>query len=579
VIGAFPFAAVPIGDPLAPAPSAPPSYRLSASAAPGAYFVAAEIEVYRPGGASAALGYAFGEAPIAALPPAAQQPEDYDTIRAADLGYVSPATDPAGTRAFAPVLDQGFAANRTLDLTPGGGGASASWGAVRLVNLERTYDLAVSTRNVDQRPIRLYLGRKTRDALRGVFVDPPAADLAPLFAGLSQGWQADASGVSISVRDASSWLDRGIQSSIFAGTGTTEGGADLTGTPKPKARGGTAGAPLHVEPVLIDATANIWQWSDAAGTCLAVYEDGSAVFTNAGNAANLWTGSTPAGSYRTDNAGGRFQLGSPRAGKITADVIGSFPLGGAVTSAAGLALALMTEELSLAAGSIEDATFTGLAAAYPYPAGWYWSGAQVETGGAAVARFLASIGARLVPSRSGKLRAVALRSMATGTVPAASYGKSQIVSVERIALPADASPPPYRLRWGYAHNFAVLSTFKPTVTDARRNVLAVSDLFAGWSSATVLAQYRRPSDPAPIATALRLAADAATVAAAMGDLWGVARRLYAVELPIALAVRHEIGEAIVVAFPIDDLDAGKLGLVVGEIMRAGDATSILQILI
>jgi hypothetical protein len=155
------------------------------------------------------------------------------------------------------------------------------------------------------------------------------------------------------------------------------------------------------------------------------------------------------------------------------------------------------------------------------------------------------------------------------------------VSCVPTGLPGAISPSPYRFRVGYARNYTPGATdTSPAVTSmTRKSFLATEYRYAAWSSNAVLLAYRRPNDPAPIPGVLVNQADAQAVASALGALWGVRRRLYAVVLPIQIALAREMGDVVRLIWPVDDLRVGKIGQVVGEQMRAGDATSTLYVLV
>jgi hypothetical protein len=96
----------------------------------------------------------------------------------------------------------------------------------------------------------------------------------------------------------------------------------------------------------------------------------------------------------------------------------------------------------------------------------------------------------------------------------------------------------------------------------------------------VLAAWRRPSDPALVETALLDQADAQALADGLRDLWAVAagRKLYDVQLPLAFALRHDIGDPIRITYP-GVLAAGALGRLVGEQLRTADGVATLQVLV
>src|SRR4051794_39949669 len=97
-------------------------------------FFAAEVEVYRPGAESAMVGHVLGSVPIGAVPPDGGVVADSTTLRASDVGYVTPLDDAEGLNnlVYVPTLAQAIAVDRSLSLSIGGAGAAVAWGGLRL---------------------------------------------------------------------------------------------------------------------------------------------------------------------------------------------------------------------------------------------------------------------------------------------------------------------------------------------------------------------------------------------------------------------------------------------------------------
>lgn len=501
-----------------------------------------------------------------------------ETLRVSDAGYRTLSTDAGGVQPYPPLLAQGLSISRAMNLVPGQTAAAAAWGTLSLFNIGGRFNAYSLSRNSDGRPVRLYGGRKTLDAARGYAVDPAKASLSLLFSGLAQPWTLSETTLDIPVRDGTYWLERPLQPNLYAGTGTYEGGADLTGTPKPKARGGTNTYPItNVPAVLIDAIHLIYQYSDGPGTVVQVYERGNAGFTSGGDVSDLYTGSTTAGQYRTNNARGLFQMGSTPAGTITADVTGQFPTAGVQTSLLNIARYLLSEDCLLPSGNLDTASFTALAAAYPYTAG-VWFDTNPIAGVDAVSTVLSAAGIQLIPLRSGLLSAIALR--APGAAYTARLNTTNAVSLLAKALPSQVYPPAYRAQAGYQRNYLVQTTdVSAGITTARITLVAVQDRAAAWTDTGVLAKWARPNDLPATGGALQVLADAQAFANALGALWGVTRRLYDVTVPIDTAVALDIGQTVQLVWPAADLIAGRPGLIVGETLNTFDATSILTVLV
>ncbi|MDR3538240.1 MAG: hypothetical protein P4L71_17225 [Acetobacteraceae bacterium] len=418
---------------------------------------------------------------------------------------------------------------------------------------------------------------------RGIAVDPAYASLAPLLTCMATPWLLADTTLQVPLRDATYWLDGPLQTTLYAGTGGYEGAASLAGQPKPKARGGTAAHPIcNVTPVLIDAAALIYQYTDGPGTVVNLYEGAALTIVSAGDTTNLYAGSTAAGHYRTDNSRGLFQLGSPPASgyAITCDVTGAFPLAGAQTTLMAIARYLMTEDLGLPVANIDLAAVAAADAAYPYTAG-VWFAPQAVTASVALAQLYSSIGAKLVPQRDGTLGTFVLRALTGSETPAASLDITNIVSLTPQPLPASLTPPPYRIRVGYQHNNAVQTTGinTATATSTQQQFVAAADRYGVWISTTIQAAYGRPNDPDPLVGALLVQADAQAVANALGALWGAAPRTYDVEVPLAVGVGLDIGDVVSVTYPSAGLRAGRLGQVVGDSFTSTAATITVRVLI
>lgn len=157
----------------------------------------------------------------------------------------------------------------------------------------------------------------------------------------------------------------------YAGTGGAEGGADLTGRLKPW----VFGRAKNVEPVLIDATNNVWQVSGygAVNDIPTVYERGSAFGASEGDEADyaaLVAASIPEGSWATCLAEGMFRLGAPAYGLITADVEGD-AADTTYRQRTGAILQYIASELGISSSLIDATSFNALDTARAYDVNIY----------------------------------------------------------------------------------------------------------------------------------------------------------------------------------------------------------------
>ena len=541
-------------------------------------FYAVEVDAYRPGGASGAPpADAWAVVPWGVLSNAPAAVESYDTIRASDLGYRTAPADAGGVVVYPPHLNSAFAIDRRLNLAPTAAAAGAAWGSVSLANTRNRYDAIAAADNCDGRGVRVYVGAKTLDPSRGYLMDPPRAALTPLFTGIATPWFCSDTSLDVPIRDATYWLERPAQTALYGGTGGLDGGTDIKGLPKPKTRGSVR----QVTPVLVDAVNRIYQWTDNRGVISAVYEGGATGITYAGDVADLYSGTTPAGQYRTNQARGLFQLGSTPVRTITLDASGDFvtPAAGSVSTVASLARWFMLDDMGLPPSLLDVGSFAAADAAYPYTAGFF-IGTSPTDGVTVAGAIVGSLAGKIIPTRTGTLRLVVLRVVPANAAPSATFTRQNAVSLTPRPLGTPLDPPPYRWQVGYARAWTVqTSNLSGSITPAMTQFLAASDRFSVWVGTAVQVAYRRPSDPPQVPTYLANAADALAVANDLGALWGARRRVYDLVLPVALGMQREIGDVVRIAWPMDNLAGGALGQVVGEQFRAGDSQITLQVLV
>lgn len=419
---------------------------------------------------------------------------------------------------------------------------------------------------------------------RGLLTDPAYGSLVTMLKGLQAPWFLNDTSLIMNIRDATYWLSRPVQPNQYSGSGGYNGTASLAGVPIPKARGGTSGNPIcNVTPTLIDPVNQIYQYSDSVSSVVNLYEGGAATITRQSDVADLYVGSTTAGQFRTSNARGMFQLGSAPVGSITCDVTGQFPSNGVTTSIMQIIHFLLTEDLLLPAANISASHYTTMAGLWPYTGGVYFSSTDSPDGITAISRLLIGIGGKLYPARDGTLKVLMLRDPVTmlgAGVVAATFDQSNTISVIPQQLPTTLDPPPYRMRVNYSHNYTVQTTgLLGAATAAHKQFIGIPDQFAAASSSTVLANYSRPNDPPGLVGSLLIQSEASTVATALVALWGVRRRIYAVSLPVTVGLLRDIGDFVTLRWPMDDLGNGKVGIVVGDSFRSGDATITFTILI
>lgn len=573
MIGAQPCGATPIAD-----LGGLSAYHLAMAASfvqRSSLFLAAEIEVYAPGAAIVLPPAGIGSRPVADLQQLAVQ-ASAEILRASDVGYRTSAADRGGVQVYDGRIATAYALDRAIDLDPAQPAKGVSWGSLSLSNADARFDGYVTARNNDSRPVRMLMGRKTLDTQRGLWLDPAYSDLVPFWAGVASPWLLTDTTLQIPLRDASYLLERTVQQSTFGGTGGLDGTTDLAGKCVPVLRGTC----LAITPVLVDPVDYIYRVSDGPISGVTLYVGGDSMnFSYAGDVADATAQQPAPGTYLTSNAQGLIRLGSKPILAVTVDATGAFLAAGPVPTLLAIARTLMTENLGLDPTLVDYSSWLGADAAYPYRSGAFY-GTTPANGAAALSALLASIGAKLIPLRTGKLAVLVLRALPPGLRAATTWGTAQIVSLVPQALPATLDPPPYRWRVGYQQVLTVqTSSFDPDVTLAQQQFLGAEYRYATAISLTTKQAYRSPNDPNPLPTALASQADAQAVANDLLALWGQRRRLYTVEVPIEVGIQQEIGGVVILSYPTDDLRGGRAGQIVGESFQSTDATIKFPVLV
>ena len=546
-------------------------------------FLVVELNVYNPGVVhELTTEDAYNSRPNLALA-LLEDPAPLDSqIIASDLGYRSMSTDQGGIRPYPPILNQAFQVDNKINLEMSASGVGAAWGTIVFSNADNLFDATAGSFNSDGRNVRILTGVKTWDSARQYHRDPPYASLQFMWAGISAPWFLSDAALTVPIRDATYWLEKPYQQTVYGGTGGYDGTATLTGKPLPRTRGGTAANPVqNITPVLVDPVNRIYQYTDGRGSVVALYEGGAQVINYNGDTTNLYAGSVPAGRYRTDNSRGLFQLGSVAVHAITCDVTGEFPVAGAITTFSQIARFTLTEDLVLPPELIDIASFNVVDASWPYVAGGYYDSGSSITGIDVLSAMVSGPGAKLISKRDGRLGLFMLRALGANPRSEGTFDLSNIIQIVPIALPATLDPPPYRIRSEYTHNYTIQTSDMNTasMSATHKQYVEMTGAFAYWSSTAVLTAFRRPNDPPPVTGLLLRQADAQTVVNDLGALWGVRRRLYDVTVPAFSGIVLDMGHVVTIVYPMDDLGNGKMGQIVGYSFRSPDAAVTIRILV
>ncbi len=112
--------------------------------------------------------------------------------------------------------------------------------------------------------------------------------------------------LTIIVDDHSFIFDKPLQSNLYLGTGSLEGGAEIEGQPKPI----TIGQVRHVAPIVVDSATNIFQLHDGAFEAVDLVEDRGLAVTFNADVADIVPFAPPPGTFNTSLATGYIRLGT-----------------------------------------------------------------------------------------------------------------------------------------------------------------------------------------------------------------------------------------------------------------------------
>ena len=521
--------------------------------------------------------WGIGALPIGAIGLDADFTSADMTFRLGDREYTSEAGSAVGVTRYRGLVTSALEVERRIPLEPAEASfVGAAWGEIEVANPGGYWGGLVESYAVDGRTARILRSTMSLDAARGILLDPAHASFGELFVGTALGWSLDPEGLRIAIRDRTSRIERTLQGEYYGGTGGADGSPEIAGRVVPYCRGDCR----NVTPLPEDPANLIYRVNSAPADITAVYERGVAGYTNAGDVADraaLVAASESGGTFLTCKAEGRFRLfpAGTVQGEITADVLGEFAGAGYQDRPVAIARWMLEEDLGLGSSVLDTAAFTALDASVPYPSG-IWLAEETDAV-EALGIVLRSVGACLYPTRGSRLAPLRLAAP-TGTA-VARYDAASVVDVRQVPLPDTLTPPNYRRAVACDRNWTVQQPdLDSAVGDAQRAWLAKPYRTAAWFDGSVRARHLKATNPPTIEGILRAEADAQTVAAALGALWGVQHQAWEIDVPIEVP-GWDLGDEIAVTFPIGPFAEGANCRVIGERLSARDSRLTITVLL
>lgn len=447
-----------------------------------------------------------------------------------------------------------------LDLTQSLGtfftGRVSTTGEMLLNNMDGSFDHLLEGYAVDAQPITVSIGRPSWSF----------AQFTSIFKGTLERWVGLYGVLVMYLRDKMHKLDIPIQSSFYAGSGGTEGGADLKGRPKPLCYG----AVYNVPAVLVDAVNLIYQVHNGAiNDIVAVYDRGVSLTEVAGAPAP--------GEYQQDLTNGRFTLGGTPDGLVTADVQGSSSGGGPsgyITSTADIINRIVIDRGGLLASDLNTSAFTAMNTDNNSIVGiWIDSPITISD---VVGALVTGVGGFVYFNRAG-LMSLAVFKAPSGT-SAATYTTDDIITIDQEPLPTDMNPVVWRRQVGYKLNYAVQNDLAASVSATQRAFAEQQYRIAIASDGTVQTRHPLAQDPPPVAAFFTSSTDAQTEADRLLALYKVERFLYRVKVKRNVYNLH-INSVVTLDYPRWNLHDGKQGVIVGMRLDAADNSAELLVFV
>ena len=460
-------------------------------------------------------------------------------VRASARGYTTAPSDTPPHTHFPPRLISPLSRQASIPAGAlGGGSASESFGVIELANGDGRLDDWLDY-VWDGRMIEILAGGP-----ESAFIE-----FGTLLEGTSDGLSWTEDRLRIRVRDGREAFAIEIPPTRYEGTGGAEGGADLVGRAKPQALGTVTNA----MPVLVDATALVYQVGTALRAVEAVRDRGVAL-TDAGDVPDVFATTVAGGSFKTDLASGLIRLGATPAGTVTADVRGPIAAGDTAGSLLRYIATTLLGASSITEDRIELGSFADLDSLQPAAVGLYLDAPELAT--SVADRLMAGIGAWWTFDREGRLR--------VGRLDVPSNPVRTLTSGDIDGLRRDAVPPPaWRVRIDHDRAWTVQGDddLAASVDAAAREQYGRAFRSATAADNVARGAHRLARDVV-VESPIVAAADAAAEARRVQSLFGVVRDQYRVSVPRGL-FKFSLGQSVTLQVPRFGLDAGKDLVVIG----------------
>lgn len=474
--------------------------------------------------------------------------------------FVTRDTDELASTPFFGTLVQPLSFTRSLLGSDIIGNFSSGTGELQLVNTDGGYDFLIQDFAIDGRDVVVKIGREG-DAYDDFFT---------IFNGTASDWIVQEDVVKLKLVDRGYLLDVTAQPNVYAGTGSTEGTADLKGKRKPRALGYC----FNISPPLVIPASLLYQVNDGSVNNITAVYDRGVPLTFDGNystTALLLAAVIGAGKYATCNATGFIRLNTTPSGTVTADVQGDNRGGSWARSSAQIVRLLLQsttladpQDLYVPSFTMMDTTGNGA------DVGYFIAPDDTNTVADVISNIMGGVGGWGGFRRSGQFE-LGLFKSPSANAPSAFFDRNDVLQISREALPSALSPPPYRFRCSYQHNWTVQTDVASGVGATRASFLAQADRYSTSVDLTIKTDHPFAHDRNPIPSYFVNQSDAQLESDRLLTLYRRAAALYRFTVgvqPFAL----DLGDNVNLTYPRWDLTVGRNLRIVEMTENAADNT-------
>lgn len=445
-----------------------------------------------------------------------------------DSGFVTTPTDTPANIYFDARLIEPLGFSRSMfSSNKLGGESTASFGSIVLTNNDGGLDGLATDYAFDGREIEIKVGE----------AGASYSHHFTIFKGSMRSLEFDDALLTIQMRDKQDIFEKDLQTTLYAGSGGTEGTSNIKNTPKPL----LFGECKNVRPVLVDPTNFIYQVHTGAIQDIVTVYDGALVLSS---------------GVTKDLTNGRFTLSTEPTNEVTCDVQGAKNGSGTyLYKAADIIDYIIQTYGGISSSDIDSASISALNTANANKIGIYID--YITPINEVLDLIADTVGAFYGFDRESDFE-IARVDLPSGTA-ALELDSTNILEIERLS----SALPNYRIRVGYSRNFTAMneSDLSATATTAQRDFVTRDMLYEKDDTAATLVSY--PLSKEMVVESLFLEVAAATAEATrLLSIYDTQRDVYRVKLktqPYSIKLNSVVN----ITFSRYNLTAGKLFRCVG----------------